>query len=453
MAFDRSELFARMPVRKAVLRQILPAVASQMITLIYNLADTYFVGLLNDPNQTAAVTVATSSFVMLTAISNLFGVGGASCLAGALGKRQPERAKEIAALSFWGGIVCALLFSGVMLVLARPILELGGATADTYELAFGYAKWAVIIGGPFTVLNVLLANLVRAEGSANLASFGVSFGGVLNILLDPLFVMPQFLNMGAAGAGLATAISNLAATAFFLIYILRRREHTVLRIGVGYLRRWKAHLRPVLAVGLPSALQMTLTVAAVSAHMNFVSRYSTEAVAALGIVKKLDQLPLFVSIGIANGLLPLLAFNHAAGDHRRRSQAFRFGVTLSVAFSVLCLAVYELLAPQLVSLFIEDQRTVDYAAVFLRQMVTAMPMVAIGYPMIVQFQAMGKVRQALISSVLRKGLLDLPLLFLMDRLLPLYGCMWVQPMVDAIALVVVLVFYAQIRRKELTHFD
>lgn len=207
------EVFAKTPVRKAVLLQIVPAVASQMVTLVYNLADTYFVGMLNAPHETAAVTVAYPSFLMLTAISNLFGVGGASAIARALGRQDEEGARRIAAVSLAGGLLSALLFSAAFRLLADPVLHLCGATEATYATAYGYAKWVVILGGPFTILNTLLANLVRAEGSAGAAAFGVSFGGVLNILLDPLFVLPQFLGLGAVGAGMATALSNGAAVA------------------------------------------------------------------------------------------------------------------------------------------------------------------------------------------------------------------------------------------------
>ena len=171
-----------------------------------------------------------------------------------------------------------------------------------------------------------------------------------------------------------------------------------------------------------------------------------KAVAALGIVKKLDQLPLYFTIGVSVGLLPLLAYNHAAGNEQRRSDAFRFGCTLSVSVAAACVIVYEIFAPQLAALFIDDALTVDYAAGFLRRMVLAMPLMALAHPFITQFQAMGRVKESLICSMLRKGVLDIPLLFLFDALLPLYGCMWVQPVVDSISLVVALIFYRRLKK-------
>lgn len=280
-----------------------------------------------------------------------------------------------------------------------------------------------------------------------MASFGVSFGGVLNINLDPFFVLPQFLNMGAAGAGLATAISNLAAAVFLLCYLVWSKS-TVLHLAVRELQATGTHLRTILSVGFPSALQYALTVVAVAAQSRFVSKYATEAIAALGIVKKIDMLPLYTAIGIATGLLPLLAYNYASGNQQRRQDAFRFGCTIAVGFSLLCVAAFESFAPQLTGIFIDDPVTVRYASQFLRRMVLAMPLMSLSYPMIIQFQAMGKARESLICSILRKGVLDIPLLFLMDAIFPLYGCMWVQPIVDTIALSAALILYKRLKDSE-----
>lgn len=443
----RRMIFEDMPVRQAVLRQIGPAVLSQMVALLYNLADTYFVGLLNLPAQTAAVTVSAPPFLMLTAVSNLFGVGGASALSRALGRQKPEEAKRIGAVSFWMGVMAAVFFSVLFSLAAVPLLTVCGAKADTLPIAWAYTRYTIVFGGVGTVLNILLANLVRSEGGASAASFGLSLGGILNIVLDPLFVLPAFAGMGAAGAGLATGISNLCATVYFLIY-LRCSKATILSLRPGLLRYWRQHLGDIVKVGFPSALQYALTVVAVAAQSRFVSKYATEAVAALGIVKKLDQLPLFFSIGVASGLLPLLAYNYASGNVKRRESAFRFGCTLSLSFAVFCVAVYELLAPHLAGLFIKDAATVAYAASFLRRMVLAMPLMSLCYPLIIHFQAMGKARESLICSVCRKGVLDIPLLFLLDGLAPLYGIMWVQPIVDAISLCVALFFYKKLKKAE-----
>ena len=365
---DKTYVFEAMPVRQAVWKQALPAIASQMVVLIYNLADTYFVGMLDDPIQTAAVTVAFPSFLMLTAISNLFGVGGASRVAQSLGEKRADRAAQISAISFWGGVCCALLYSLLFLGIAHPILTLCGAKADTYATARGYAQWVIVFGALPTIMNTLLANLTRAEGNANRAFWGVTMGGILNIILDPLFILPQFLGLGAIGAGIA---------------------------------------------------------------------------------KKIDNLPLYFSIGLANGLLPLLAYNYSSGDQQRRRDALRVGCTISLSFCLITLVIFEVFAPQCTALFIDDPDTIRYGAAFLRRLMVSMPFMSLCYPLIIHFQAIGKVRQSLICSILRKGVLDIPLLFLMDRLFPLYGCMWVQTMVDVISLTAVIYFCRGLKKEGL----
>ena len=445
---EKTYLFEQMPVAQAVRRQILPSIASQMVLLLYNLADTYFVGLLNDPSQTAAVSVAYTVTVLMTAIANLFAVGGASCMARAIGRHDGDGVRRIAAISFWWCLLSAVLFSGAFALLASPLLHLCGATAETYALAFHYAKWVVIWGGPCAILNILLSNLLRAEGSAGLASAGVSLGGIINIVLDPFFVLPQFFGLGAEGAGLATAISNGVGTLFLLACLFCKRRSSMISLRLHGLRYTAKYMGGILKIGFPSCAQYLLTVVAVGALMKFMSAYDTEAVAALGIVKKLDMLPLYFSIGVSTGILPLLAYNYASGDRDRRRQVFRLGCGVSVAFSLLCVLLYELLAPTLIGSFIDTPATIAYGAAFLRIMVLAMPMMAVCYPMITQFQAMGRAKESLICSVLRKGVLDIPLLFLLDGLLPMYGCTMVQPIVDCLSMLAALWFYRRIARED-----
>lgn len=441
---DKTYLFEKMPVKSAVLKQILPSIISQMIVLLYNLADTYFVGMLNEPSQTAAITVAAPVFVMLTAVSNLFAVGGASLLARSLGEQNEQKAKSIASIAFWCGLCCAVMFSLLFGIIASPILHLCGATEQTYHIAFAYSKWVIIVGGTATILNTLLSNLIRSEGNASIAAFGVSAGGILNIIFDPIFVLPKYMNMGAEGAGIATALSNLFVVLFFIAYICIKSKYNIVNIHTKHLKYIKQYIRGIVLIGIPSAVQYALTVVAVATLSKFVSKYDTEAVAALGIVKKLDQLPLYFSIGVANGMLPLLSYNYSYGNQKRRHKAFVFGCSISLGFSLLCVICYEIFAPTLATLFIKDNKTIIYATVFLRTMVIAMPMMSLCYNMIIQFQAMGKVKQSLICSVIRKGVIDIPLLFLMDSIIPLYGCMAVQPIVDAISLIVAIYFYKKI---------
>lgn len=302
----------------------------------------------------------------------------------------------------------------------------------------------MVIGSPGAIMSALLANLIRAEGGAKVASLGLSAGGVLNIILDPFFTLPEFMGCGATGAGMATAISNMLVFAFFVVYVISRRTQSVIDLIPTHFCGGMKYLKSVLSIGFPSAVQYMLTVVAVSAQIHFVSNYKTEALAALGIVRKLDMLPLYCALGVSSGLLPLLAYNYAAKKYERQKQALLHGIKIAVGFSLFCLVLYEIFAPFFVRLFIEDPLTQQYGAIFLRLMVIAMPMMSVCNPLIIEFQAVGKVRESLLCSILRKGILDIPFLFLMDSILPLYGCMLVQPIVDAISMTTALICYKKI---------
>jgi Na+-driven multidrug efflux pump len=259
-------------------------------------------------------------------------------------------------------------------------------------------------------------------------------------------MLPEMGNMGITGAGIATAFSNILSAVWLMAIIFARRKKGVISASPRLLRSAKQHFYGMLKVGFPSSLQYMLTVVAVAALTHFVSRYATEATAALGVVKRLDYLPLYFSIGLSQGILPLLAYNHGANNIQRRNEIFRCGCLLSVGFAVACFGVYEVWAEPLALFFTQEPTTVSYIAQFLRIQVVAMPFMAICYPAITYFQAMQRTREALVCSILRKGVLDIPLLFLMNACLGLYGCMWVQPIVDFTSMLFAVFFLYRIHR-------
>lgn len=435
-----TELFERTPVVRAVLVQSVPAVVAQMITLLYNFADTFFLARLNQPELVAATTIVLPLYLMLTAIGNLPGVGGGSQFSGHLGKRDYQGARRVASVTFWMGIVLAVICCTLFPLFGDSLLRLIGANEQTIGPAHEYAFWVITVGGVPVIMNLVLANLVRAEGMARQASIGVSAGGVLNCLLDPLLMLPSLGNMGIVGAGIATAVSNMLSVVWLLIVIYRRRNTGMLTFSPRLLRYARQYVSSIVKTGSPSALQYMLTVVAVAALTHFVARYSTEATAALSIVKRLDYLPLYFSIGMSQGILPLLSYNHFAGNVGRRNDVFRCGCLISFGFAVLCFIVYEFGAWQLAKVFTQEQMTVSYVVPFLRTQVVAMPFMAVCYPAIILFQAMERTREAMVCSILRKGVVDIPLLIVMDSLWPLYGCMWVQPIVDFTAMLVAIYF-------------
>ena len=424
------ETFEHKPVIRAVFSQSMPAIIAQLIALLYNWADTFFLARLNQPELVAAAMIALPLYLMLTAIGNLPGVGGGSMLSHYLGKHNPDGASSVASLTIWMGLILALLCAVIYPLVDEPLLRLIGADEQTLAPAREYTFWVITIGSVPIIMNLVLANLVRAEGLARQASIAISAGGILNCVLDPILMLPEMGNMGITGAAVATALSNMLSAVWLTAIIYVRRKNGVITAAPHLLRSAKVYFSKIIQVGFPSSLQYLLTVVAVAALTHFVSRYATEATAALGVVKRLDYLPLYFSIGLSQGILPLLAYNHAANNMQRRNQVFRCGMMLSLGFAIACFVVYELWAEPLALFFTQEPTTVDYITQFLRIQVVAMPFMAICYPAITYFQAMQRTREALVCSILRKGVLDIPLLFLMNGWMGLYGCMWVQPIVD-----------------------
>lgn len=424
------ETFEHKPVIRAVFSQSMPAIIAQLIALLYNWADTFFLARLNQPELVAAAMIALPLYLMLTAIGNLPGVGGGSMLSHYLGKHNPDGASSVASLTIWMGLILALLCAVIYPLVDEPLLRLIGADEQTLAPAREYTFWVITIGSVPIIMNLVLANLVRAEGLARQASIAISAGGILNCVLDPILMLPEMGNMGITGAAVATALSNMLSAVWLTAIIYTRRKSGVITAAPRLLRSAKVYFSKIIQVGFPSSLQYLLTVVAVAALTHFVSRYATEATAALGVVKRLDYLPLYFSIGLSQGILPLLAYNHAANNIKRRNQVFRCGMMLSLGFAIACFVVYELWAEPLALFFTQEPTTVDYITQFLRIQVVAMPFMAVCYPAITYFQAMQRTREALVCSILRKGVLDIPLLFLMNGWMGLYGCMWVQPIVD-----------------------
>ena len=434
------ETFERKPVIRAVFAQSMPAIIAQLIALLYNWADTFFLARLNQPELVAAAMIALPLYLLLTAIGNLPGVGGGSMLSHYLGKHNPEGASSVASLTIWIGMILAVMCAVIYPLVDEPVLRLIGADEQTLAPAREYTFWVITIGSVPIIMNLVLANLVRAEGLARQASIAISAGGILNCVLDPLLMLPELGNMGITGAAVATALSNMLAAVWLMVVIYARRKKGVISADPHLLRSAKLYFSKIIQVGFPSSLQYLLTVVAVAALTHFVSRYATEATAALGVVKRLDYLPLYFSIGLSQGILPLLAYNHAANNIQRRNQVFRCGMMLSLGFAIACFVVYELWAEPLALFFTQELTTVDYITQFLRIQVVAMPFMAICYPAITYFQAMQRTREALVCSILRKGVLDIPLLFLMNGWIGLYGCMWVQPIVDCTSMLFAVYF-------------
>lgn len=422
------DIFENMPVRKAVLTLAVPTVISQLIVLIYNLADTWFIGQTGDPLQVAAVTVSYPLFMLLSGFGNLFGIGGGSLISRLLGRGEPGNAGKIGTFVIWASSIAALAYSFLIFGFGGQALQVLGTGGETLVFAEQYLFWTVVIGGIPMVLNQVLANIVRAQGRARTASIGMSVGGILNVLLDPLFIFG--LHMNVAGAALATCVSNVVSVLYLFGHIIRTRKESTVQLTVFPQKNSPSYVAEVFSVGTPAALQIVLASVSNSVMIRLMSGYVESAVSGLGIAQKIEMIPFQIVQGLSSGVLPLIAYNYASGDRKRMDSVVRFSLASGFVISVLMFAMAELSAPWLVRFFIEDAATIEYGAVFTCLRCISLPFINIEFMLISVFQGIGGAKQAFVLSFFRKGIFDLPLMMLANVLWPMYGLMLVGPVME-----------------------
>ncbi|MDD7282245.1 MAG: MATE family efflux transporter [Erysipelotrichaceae bacterium] len=423
---SRQDLFESTPIPKAVMNLAIPTMLSSLVMVIYNLSDTYFVGMLNNPIQNAAVTLAAPLLLAFNAINNLFGVGSSSMMSRALGRKDEDTVSRSSAFGFYCALSCGLLFSIIYLSFQPFFLNLLGCDVSTVDATRNYLKWTVGCGAIPAILNVVMAYLVRAEGATLHASIGTMSGCLLNIILDPLLILPQTLNMGAAGAGLATFISNCVACIYFfvLLYIKRKTTYVCIQPKMFCIR--KDIVLGVFGVGVPASIQNLLNVTGMTILNNFTSGYGSQAVAAMGIAQKINMVPMYIAQGFSQGIMPLVSYNYASKNHKRMKEAIYFSVKVSMSFMVTMVVIYQFASPTLMTLFMENVQIVQYGTKFLKAMSLALPFLALDFLCVGIFQACGKGTITLVFAILRKVVLEIPALFILDHFYPLYGLAYAQ---------------------------
>ena len=423
---QKTTLFEKTPVAKAVLSLSVPTVISSLVMVIYNLADTYFVGMLNDPIQNSAVTLAAPVLLAFNAVNNLFGVGSSSMMSRGLGRKDYDTVYRSCAMGFYGALICGILFSALYTAFRTPLLYLLGADAKTLAATGEYLMWTVSFGAAPAILNVVLAYLVRAEGASLHASIGTMSGCLLNIVLDPVFVLPWGLGMGAAGAGCATFISNCAACLYYFVLLFVKRGHTFVCIRPSMFCLKKEIALGIFAVGIPAAVQNLLNVTGMTVLNNFTSSFGPNAIAAMGIVQKINMVPVNIAIGFSQGVMPLVSYNFASENIGRMKQTLLFTLKAMMLFMIPVTALYFFNAGSLVSMFMKNGEIVAYGARFMRGMCLATPLLCIDFLAVGVFQACGFGKLAFLFAILRKIILEIPALFLLNYLFPLYGLAYAQ---------------------------
>lgn len=445
---DSNEIFEALPVPKAVKEMALPAVFGQIIVLIYNMADTFFLGRTNNPYMVGGASLILPVFNISLALASLTGIGGGALISRLLGERREEEAKKVSAFVFYLSVLIAGLFSLTVLLFMRPVLNLLGASSNTFSYARQYAFCVIVLGGIPTVLSNVLSSLLRSVGVSKQAGFGITMGGLLNIALDPLFMF-VLLPKGkeVLGVGLATLISNCLVCLYFFSVIRRIRARFALSFRLRNGLPDRKSIGAVFFVGVPSAVTSLLFDVDYIVIDKLMTAYSDVALAAVGIVLKAERLPLNVGVGICQGMLPIVAYNYSAKNRERMNAVIRFSIKIGLAVGAVSIVLYEIFAGGILRAFISDAETVRLGTGFLRARCLATPLMFMSFFTVYVFQGFGKGHIALFLGVTRWLGFNIPMLFLLNAAFGMYGIVWAQVCADFLTVVLSFLVYSRYVRK------
>ena len=433
---DRREIFENKSVPAAVFSLVIPTVITQILNIVYNFADTWFVGRTGNENAVAAISVAMPLFIIMAALSNLFGIGASSVISRSLGAKKEEDAKSAFSFALWGSIGAAVLYGIVIFFFREKIVYIIGGDDNSKQYIADYLLWTVAVGSVPTMLTTLFGHLVRSVGKSKAAGLIMSSGAVLNILLDPLFmfvILPKGYEV--TGAAIATLLSNVVSCIIFIIYVYRSKD-SVFTLNIKEFNIKSKIVPELLATGAPACLSTSLAMVSNIAANLFMSSYGTAAVAGLGIAKKANTLAFNINMGLTQGVLPLIGYTYAAKNYDRMKKTIFFTLGVSVCFSVTCTFIYRSFASPIIRFFIDEPETVKEGTKLLPTLAIAVVFCAMTFLMNTIFQATGKKLYSLVTSVLRKGIFDIPLMYLFGKMWQETGIVVATPVSEVLSIIV-----------------
>ncbi len=451
----REAIFSQYSVSRAVAALAIPSVLTSLVNVIYNVVDTYFVGMMGDTNATAAVSITMPVFQILVAFGNVFGVGGSAYISRSMGEGKPEKVKSISSFSLFSSIFFGVILLICLLVFMGPVVKLLGAeSSEVTTHATGYLTY-IAIGAPFIVTSLTAGNLLRGEGAATEAMIGMMIGTVLNIILDPVMILA--CHMGVAGAAIATVLGNVASIIFYIIYFIRGRS--ILSCNPKRFKIGDGIARNVIPIGIPAALNNILMSFSNIFMNNCMKGYGEEAVAALGIAMKVNMLIVFLQMGIGMGIQPLIGYSYGANNMGRLRKTVRFTISCTVIIGIILTIIYYIFASGIINLFNgeKDPAVTEYGTTILRGIIVSGPFMGILFTFSFVFQGMGRSAQSLVLSISRQGVIFLPFLLIMNKYVGFNGIVYSQPVADGVCLILSAVLYFimmhNINKKERAKLD
>ena len=446
---DKTEIFERMSVPKALAVMAIPTVISQIIALIYNMADTWFIGMTDNPYMVAATSLVGTVYLLTAGVANLFGVGGGSLVVRLMGSKDPEEARKVASLSLVMAGGASLVFSALCLVFMNPLLRLLGASDMTIGYARQYLLCVVILGGLPTVLSSTMSAMLRNVGNSREAGFGVGLGGVLNMILDPIFmfvILPD--GWEVLGAALATMMSNVISFIYFICIYRRVSGEGLLAIPRRIEKIRPESMGSIFSVGVPAAMGLVLYDLTNMVINRLSSAHGDLELSAIGIVLKVERLPQNVCIGICLGMMPLVAYNYAAKNKERMMAVFRAARVAGCVVCLLSLVLYRGFASQIIHAFIDEPATVAFGTEYLRIRSFAAIFMFLSFHVVHFMQAVNQGKTSLGLAAIRQLCLNIPILIILNHFFGMIGVVWTQTVADSINVAVSYLIFGHMRKRD-----
>lgn len=392
--------------------------------------------------QVAAVSLATPVFMVFMALGNLFGIGGSSAISRALGEKKIERARQISSFCCYGSLGLGIIMSLGFLIGMNGILKLIGASENTIGFARDYLTY-IAFGGPFIMFGTAFGNILRGEGAAKESMIGNMIGTVTNIVLDPIMIL--MLGWGVVGAAVATVIGNIAASAFYLLYFLRKKSSLSIRLKDFHMGDRIA--AGVMSIGIPASLNNILMSCANIVLNQVLISYGDTPVAAMGVASKANMLVVLLQIGLCAGIQPLIGYNYGARNKKRLLEVFKFTGLCAVIIGTLLTAVMVVARQTVIRAFIDDAEVIAYGIQMVIALQLSGPVLGILFLCINTIQGMGKAIPSLVLTICRQGLVFIPLVYILNGMFGLDGVVYAQAVADFISIVLSLVICLGIFRK------
>lgn len=440
------EDFNSMPVSRAVMKNALPAMVTMLMFLVYNLADTLFIGMTKDPYQVAAISLCMPLFMLFTAFANIFGMGGTSVVSRAVGEGRYEYIKKVSSFCMWTGLGLGVIIAITYLLFSGPILGLLGASSNTFIFAQRYLL-IIALSGPFALLSGIFSKMLMADGQPKKAMMGSTLGNILNVILDPVFIL--VFHWGVTGAAIATLFGNIIAAGYYIFYFWEYKNQTALSVSIRKYSVKNGICSSVLAIGFPAALGALIMGVSTMFINKLMAGYGDMALAGVGVASKITMITGMICMGIGQGVQPLLGYSVGAKDSKRYSETLRFSLIYALIIGVTMTLVCYLFTNQIVGAFLTDVNAYVYALKFGRIFLTTSFLFGVFYVLVNSLQAMGAALPALIVNISRQGIIFIPTMYVLDGLVGIDGIAWAQPVSDVLSIALVAVLSVVTSKKKL----